>query len=212
MLRDAVEANRLEEVRRLYEASFPRSEKKPFGFIMKKRKKGFFDVLSIEDGKGRFCGLVIMMLSGGRVLLDYLAIAPDSQGTGVGSRTLQELRERYGEERIVVEIESTLGLGGADETKTAMAGNGCMGGADNRLRRKAFYLKNGMVPMDYEVVLFGVEMEVLTFGSELTFEQYHAIYKEVLPRPLAGKIRRRPCRTSGFPGYGQRVCRDPNDQ
>ena len=80
MLRDAVEANRLEEVRRLYEASFPRSEKKPFGFIMKKRKKGFFDVLSIEDGKGRFCGLVIMMLSGGRALLDYLAIAPDSRG------------------------------------------------------------------------------------------------------------------------------------
>ena len=73
-----------------------------------------------------------------------------------------------------------------------LAGNGCMGGADNRLRRKAFYLKNGMVPMDYEVVLFGVEMEVLTFGSELTFEQYHAIYKEVLPRPLAGKIRLRP--------------------
>ena len=85
MLRDAVEANRLEEVRRLYEASFPRSEKKPFGFIMKKRKKGFFDVLSIEDGKGRFCGLVIMMLSGGRALLDYLAIAPDSQGTGGGA-------------------------------------------------------------------------------------------------------------------------------
>ena len=54
MLRDAVEANRLEEVRRLYEASFPKSEKKPFGFIMKKRKKGLFDVLSIEDGEGRF--------------------------------------------------------------------------------------------------------------------------------------------------------------
>ena len=51
MLRDAVAANRLEEVRRLYEASFPKSEKKPFGFIMKKRKKGLFDVLSIEDGE-----------------------------------------------------------------------------------------------------------------------------------------------------------------
>ncbi len=75
MLRDAVEANRLEEVRRLYEASFPKAEKKPFGFIMKKRKKGLFDVLSIEDG-GQFCGLAIMMLSGGRALLDYLAIAP----------------------------------------------------------------------------------------------------------------------------------------
>ena len=51
MLRDAVEANRLEEVRRLYEASFPRSEKKPFGFIMKKKKKGFFENLREEFKK-----------------------------------------------------------------------------------------------------------------------------------------------------------------
>ena len=52
MLRDAVEANRLEEVRRLYEASFPRSEKKPFGFIMKKRKKGFLMSFPLRMGKG----------------------------------------------------------------------------------------------------------------------------------------------------------------
>ncbi len=180
MLRDAVEANRLEEVRRLYEASFPKSEKKPFGFIMKKRKKGLFDVLSIEDGEGRFCGLAIMMLSGGRALLDYLAIAPRCQSSGFGSRTLEELGERYGKERIVVEIESTAGDG--DST----------GESGLRLRRKAFYLRNGMVPMAFVVNLFGVEMEVLTFGSALTFEQYHAIYKEVLPKGMAGKVRLQP--------------------
>ena len=180
MLRDAVEANRLEEVRRLYEASFPKSEKKPFGFIMKKRKKGLFDVLSIEDGEGRFCGLAIMMLSGGRALLDYLAIAPRCQSSGFGSRTLEELGERYGKERIVVEIESTAGDGDS------------AGESGLRLRRKAFYLRNGMVPMAFVVNLFGVEMEVLTFGSALTFEQYHAIYKEVLPKGMAGKVRLQP--------------------
>lgn len=180
MLRDAVAANRLEEVRRLYEASFPKSEKKPFGFIMKKRKKGLFDVLSIEDGEGRFCGLAIMMLSGGRALLDYLAIAPRCQSSGFGSRTLEELGERYGKERIVVEIESTAGDGDS------------AGESGLRLRRKAFYLRNGMVPMAFVVNLFGVEMEVLTFGSALTFEQYHAIYKEVLPKGMAGKVRLRP--------------------
>ncbi len=179
MLRDAVEANQLEEVRKLYEASFPKSEKKPFGFIMKKRKKGLFDVLSIQDGKGHFCGLAIMMLSGGRALLDYLAIAPDCQGGGVGSQVLEELRQRYGDDKIVVEIESTRGLEGADL-------------ADNRLRRKAFYLRNGMVPMDFVVDLFGVEMEVLTFGGTLTFGQYHAIYKAVLPKALAERIRLQP--------------------
>lgn len=177
MLRDAVEVNQVEEVRKLYEASFPKSEKKPFGFIMKKRKKGFFDVLSIQDGKGHFCGLAIMMLSGGRALLDYLAIAPGCQGGGMGSQVLQELREQYGDDKIVVEIESTRGLVKEDL-------------ADNRLRRKAFYLRNGMVPMDYLVDLFGVEMEVLTFGTDLTFGEYHRIYQGALPKVLTKMVKR----------------------
>ena len=48
-----------------------------------------------------------------------------------------------------------------------------------------------MVPMDFLVELFGVEIEVLTFGSEITFEQYYAIYAQVLPASLAEKIRLR---------------------
>lgn len=178
MLRDAVERNQLENVQRLYEASFPKSEKKPFAFMLQKQKEGVFDILAIEDEQGTFCGLAIMMLSGGRALLDYLAIEPDCQGSGIGSSALSELRERYGEERIVVEIEST-----AEENSVS--------GRSERLRRKAFYLRNGMVPMDFLVELFGVEIEVLTFGSEITFEQYYAIYAQVLPASLAEKIRLR---------------------
>ena len=79
----------------------------------------------------------------------------------------------------MVEIEST-----AEENPVSSR--------SERLRRKAFYLRNGMVPMDFLVELFGVEMEVLTFGSALTFEQYHAIYKEVLPKGMAGKVRLQP--------------------
>ena len=193
MLRDAVERNQLENVQRLYEASFPKSEKKPFAFMLQKQKEGVFDILAIEDEQGTFCGLAIMMLSGGRALLDYLAIEPDCQGGGKGSSTLAELRERYGEERIVVEIESTAetdgtGAFGEPGKEGGSAGNS-VSGRNERLRRKAFYLRNGMVPMDFLVELFGVEMEVLTFGSEITFEQYHAIYEEVLPKTLAGKVR-----------------------
>ena len=193
VLRDAIEGNQLENVRALYEASFPRSEKKPFQFIVKKREEGFFDILAIEDGQGRFCGLAIMMLSGGLALLDYLAIAPDCQGTGLGSRTLKDLRERYGEDKIVVEIESTAGLdpvAGITENALGHRREKAVQNAGDRLRRKAFYLRNGMVPMDYRVNLFGVEMEVLTYGRLLTYEEYHAIYTGILPEKLAGKVTR----------------------
>ena len=104
MLRDATDREQLKKIRLLYEAAFPKSEKKPFWYMLKKRKKGFFDLLEIQDEDGNFCGLAIMMLSNGLALLDYLAISPECRGCGVGSMALRELQERYGRERIVIEI------------------------------------------------------------------------------------------------------------
>lgn len=180
ILKDATEEKQVEDIRKLYESSFPKSEKKPFDFMRKKQKEGYFDMLAIEEEEGKFCGLAIMLLAGGWALLDYLAIDPGCQGTGLGSRTLEALQERYGKERLVVEIESTI-------REAEGSGNG-----RKRLRRKAFYLRNGMVPMGFLVDLFGVEMEVLTFGSRITFEQYHGIYAKVLPEEMAEKVRRAP--------------------
>lgn len=178
MLREVLSAERLEEVRRLYEASFPEAEKKPFSFMLQKRQEGFFDILAIEDGEGEFCGLAIMLLSGELALLDYLAIAPEHQGGGLGGRTLEELRERYGAERIVVEIERTEGA--AAEA------------ADNlqdRQRRRAFYLRNGMAPAGLLVELMGVEMEVLTYGRRLTFQEYYDMYDRVIPGKIDKMVR-----------------------
>lgn len=178
MLKEAVDKKSLENIRILYEASFPESEKKPFSFMLQKREEGFFDFLAIENDRGGFCGLAIMLLSGEFALLDYLAIAPESRGSGIGSSILKELRERYREERIVVEIESTVGAG-ADAAANV----------PERLRRKAFYLRNAMVPMNFRVELMGVEMELLTFGRNLTFEEYFGIYDRVLPGNTQEKVK-----------------------
>ena len=47
-----------------------------------------------------------------------------------------------------------------------------------RLRRKEFYLKNGMTPMKVMVVLFGVEMELLGINCCLTYDEYYSFYIE----------------------------------
>lgn len=177
-LKEAITKEQLKCIRKLYKESFPRSEKKPFSMMLKKREEGFFDILAIENEKEQFCGLAIMLLAGDLALLDYLAIAPEYQGGGAGSSTLQELRKRYGDEKIVVEIETTLG----EEAEKAE-------NAEERLRRKAFYLRNSMVPMDFLVELFGVKMEILTFGRKITFEEYYRIYETVLPKSMTDKIK-----------------------
>lgn len=178
MLKNAISSEQLNQIKKLYEASFPKAERKPFEMMTEKQKEGLFEILAIEDEAGRFCGLAIMILAAGLAVLDYFAIDPRRQGSGMGSVTLQELRERYGSDKVVVEIECTTG----PEAEAAE-------NARDRIRRKAFYLRNGMVPTGLLVDLFGVEMEVLTFGRELSFEEYYAVYDSVLPRSMTDKVR-----------------------
>ena len=44
------------------------------------------------------------------------------------------------------------------------------------LRRKHFYLENGMTPMGVMVRLFGVPMELLGFDCRITYPQYRDFY------------------------------------
>lgn len=176
MLKRAASEEELNRIRSLYEESFPQSEKKPFEMMLEKRE--LFELLVIENEEGCFCGLAIMILAGEWVLLDYLAVEPGQQGAGVGSMALRELQERYGRERIVVEIESTTGPE-AEEAENLR----------DRLRRKAFYLRNGMKQSEFRVKLLGVEMEVLTFGRKIDFEEYVSIYEKVFPGGTADKVK-----------------------
>ena len=43
--------------------------------------------------------------------------------------------------------------------------------------------------MPYRIDLFGVEMRVLTRGGEVSFEQYHEIFREVFSPLLAKNVR-----------------------
>ena len=58
--------------------------------------------------------------------------------------------------------------------------------SEQRLRRKAFYTANGMAALDYCVDLFGVEMEILTYRCDVSFEEYHSIFENVFS-PRAAK-------------------------
>lgn len=193
-LKNAISVLQLKNIRALYEKAFPASEKKPFEFILQKRETGNFEVLEIVDDADDFCGLAIMMLYGDLVLLDYFAIAPECRGVGVGSVALKALQEKYADRKFILEIESTVGL--EDERGTCRdAGNVKRGVSEMsaqvralpdterqaRLRRKSFYLRNGMRPMDFCVDLFGVEMEILVHGESVTFEEYYSILESTIP-------------------------------
>lgn len=147
----------------LYRQAFPRYERKPFAIIRSMYKKGQTDIWYFEKD-GRFVGIVITVNRDNAVLIDYLAICPNVRGSGIGSAIIAQMQKQYAPRGIFVEIESVF----------AKCEN-----QEERLRRKDFYIKNGMTPMNVMVVLFGVEMELLGINCKLTFDEYYEFYHDV---------------------------------
>lgn len=147
---------------RLYQSAFPRNEKKPFSMICTMYKKGKCDVWYFEKDR-KFAGLVVTINGPDKVLLDYLAVNRKYRGQGFGSEILRQMREQYRGKGVFLEIE----------TVKESADN-----YEERKRRKQFYLSNGMTELGVCVELFGVEMELLGFDCTLTFEEYHAFYRD----------------------------------
>lgn len=149
---------------RLYRKAFPVYERKPFSMIRRMYRAGKADVWYCEKGK-EFIGLVTTVNGEDNILVDYLAVSEKHRGSGLGSEILQLIREKYSGKGVFLEIESVY-----EECDDK----------ENRIKRKNFYIRNGMEPMNVMVLLFGVKMELLGFDCLLSFEQYKAFYHDNL--------------------------------
>ena len=165
---------RLSDIKTLYLRAFPPAERKPFYIIRKKQSEGSMEILSIESDAGDFLGLAITILYKDIVLLDYFAVDDSQRNNGTGSSALRLLFERYSGQRFLLEIE-------APDIPSE--------NTPERIRRKAFYLRNGMTVMPFRVNLFGIEMEILTNGAQGTFDEYHAIFTNLFSPWIASKIK-----------------------
>ena len=157
----------------LYLRAFPPRERKPFGTIVRMAKEGRADLWTIRMD-GRFAGLAAAVNGPNMVLLDYFAVRKTLRGRGVGSAALRMLMERYRDRGFFVEIESTREEA-ANRTE--------------REKRKRFYVNCGLEPMDTEVDIFGVRMELLGVRCHLDFEGYCKFYREHYNPRVAEHIR-----------------------
>ena len=168
----ATDEKRLKIIEDLYLRAFPKSERKPFSLMVKKQTEGTMEILSIEE-ENVFLGLAIFAHDKDIALLDYFAISDEIRGQGVGSRAIKALQKIYAGKRFVLEIETTKKP--CDDLEM-------------RKHRKAFYLRNGLHTMDFDVNLFGVEMEMLSNADHLEYEEYLDVYKNACGLKFADKI------------------------
>lgn len=169
----ATDEKRLKYIEELYLRAFPKEERKPFWLMLQKQAEGTMEILSIEE-ENAFLGLAIFAFDKDLALLDYFAISDEFRGQGIGSKALKALQKIYEGKRFVLEIETTK--------------KPCRD-LEMREHRKAFYLRNGLHTMNFDVILFGVEMEILANCEELTYEEYLDIYINACGLKYADKIK-----------------------
>jgi len=163
----------MRDLKRLYRDAFPADERKPFWLIRKKQREGITEILGLVNEENRLVGEIITIAWQDLLLVDYFAIAKDIRGQGLGARALRLLQERYKGRRMLLEIE-TPGIPSKN--------------SQERVRRKRFYQSCGMESMDYHVGLFGVEMEIMTYQCQVSFEEYHGIFIGVYGKRFAERV------------------------
>lgn len=162
-------------IKALYKQAFPLYERTPFTLMLKKSRQGLMELLCITGDDGEFLGLAITGVYGDIVLLSYFAVCAHKRGQRIGTTTLSLIRERYPGKRLVLEIE--------DPEEPCH-------NKEERVRRKAFYQRNGLRVMPLRLCMFGVELLVLTDGDRLTFEEYRDFYIHVFHPFFAHFIKR----------------------
>lgn len=150
----------------LYDKSFPEQEKKPLHVMERLAADGKMEMLAMVD-EDEFVGLAINLIDTeqGRALLDYYAVSPEKRSGGYGGKGLEMLLERFKGQKYIFEIE----------IQDEKADN-----AEDRKRRKAFYLRNGLKETGLFVNAYDTDFEILTPDGELTFWEYVDFLREVM--------------------------------
>ena len=150
----------------LYDKAFPAQEKKPLQIMENLIADNRMEMLAMVD-EDEFVGLAINLIDTeqNRALLDYYAIVPEKRSGGYGSKGLEVLLDRFKNQKYIFEIE----------TQDEKAEN-----AEERKRRKAFYLRNGLKETGLFVNAYNTDFEILTPDGELTFWEYVDFLREVM--------------------------------
>lgn len=144
-------------VRQLYRAAFPEPQRYAFsGVWLTAAWKRPVEFLGYYDGD-RLCGLTYTVDTGRYLYLFYIAVPEDCRGRGYGARMLDQLRQRHPDRTIVLDVE----------TPDPSAPNN-----EQRLRRVAFYERNGFFLLDRYVKSEGHSQQIMSTSREFDAAEY----------------------------------------
>lgn len=147
----------------LYKQAFPGAQRIPTWFLRYKLRngKGGFNVLYEDEN---WVGLIYHTEYRDIVFIQLLAISESFRSCGYGSKVMESLKHIHPGKRIALNIEEL------DEQKENYP---------QRLKRKAFYEKNGFISSGYIVKEPDERQEMLIRGGIISEEEIEAMYKNL---------------------------------
>ena len=142
-------------VRKLYEGAFPERER-IIGMddILKLSDQFPIELLGIypDETPETFAGFFVLLNTEGFAYLVYFATCPEMRSTGIGSKAIKSLVEYLGDKTLLFSYESIY-----EESDNA----------EQRIRRRNFYLKNGFYETGWFTKMNGTEF-ILASSKEET--------------------------------------------
>ena len=145
-------------VKRLYETAFPVEQRVPFWSLRLRSNMNGMEIVAYYD-EDVFCGFACLLATEKAVYLYYIAVADDKRNKGYGTQILDDLKQRYPEKTIALDIEARDPRANDNEKRAA---------------RCAFYLKNGFKASGYGFKDGGL-FEIMVFGEKLEEPKAYAV-------------------------------------
>ena len=155
------------EIAELHITAFPKSVGKPFKMLTDMFERGKAQLCKIMF-ENEFSGFFYLYFYKDFALIDYFAVKPEMRSKGLGAKSLGLLAEKYSDKKIFLEIEDH-------------------NSGEIQNRRKQFYERCGLCLNGLKVSLFGVDMEIMTLNTSVTFEDYMDLYSDMKDRSFAEK-------------------------
>jgi len=151
-------------VKELYLSAFPKSERAPMWFLLKRTNREGIEFYAYYDQEV-FAGFSYTITQGDLTFLLYIAVNGNSRSKGYGAQMMNEIKNRYPNNRIVLNIE-------AEDEKAP--------NNEQRKKRKNFYVRNGYLSTEFSLKKGDDVFEVMCNNGTCTVAEFQWLFKNFL--------------------------------
>ena len=152
-----------EKIKKLYQTAFPKEELLPWWIVRLLTVQKCVDLTGYYQEE-TFAGFTFTATAGNILFVLFFAVEENSRGKGFGSEILQYLKDCNPGKTIVLNVEPL----------DASAENN-----HQRIRRMAFYKKNGFYDTGYNIREVGGVFRVLATAPELDTAAYGKVFRKM---------------------------------